>query len=276
MLTKEKIDKQRTGQSSTSPFMKVSQEGKRSYEKEVTFDALGTIERYSNSIDKLTSLVSKMNIKMDKKEPSTKQEYIKVETEDMVIDRIIIDPGKGHRVAIMLSTVQEEEIIVTVVTGLIIKLEVDQEMTMEVEGMTGLIIDKVTEERISDKIMENKDIEQEEKVKIKIGPDNNLGTSPEEEIKVVEARVEIEGSSLGMFQEIDQNQSPWSRSSSHVSTNRDRLRLFRCSEYNHFARECPNTMTEDDLDQEDFDSATLQMLSQDDSLNYAEVEGLNM
>ena len=35
-------------------------------------------------------------------------------------------------------------------------------------------------------------------------------------------------------------------------------------------------MTEDDSDQEDIDKATLQMLSQDDSLNYTEVEGLNM
>ena len=52
-----------------------------------------------------------------------------------------------------------------------------------------------------------------------------------------------------------------SRSSSHVSTNRDRLRFFRCSEYDHFVRECPNMMTEDDSDQEDLDSATLQMLS---------------
>ena len=35
-------------------------------------------------------------------------------------------------------------------------------------------------------------------------------------------------------------------------------------------------MTEDDSDQEDLDRATLQVLSQDDSFNYAEVEGLNM
>ena len=34
VLTKEKIDKQRTGESSTSPFMKASQESKRSYERE--------------------------------------------------------------------------------------------------------------------------------------------------------------------------------------------------------------------------------------------------
>ena len=67
-----------------------------------------------------------------------------------------------------------------------------------------------------------------------------------------------------------------SRSSSHASTNRDRLRCFRCSEYDHFARECPNALTEDDSDQEELDSTTLQMLPQDDSLNYAEMEGLNM
>ena len=58
VLSKEKIDKQRMGQSSTKPFMKASQESKRSYEKGVTFDALGTIERNSDSIDKLTSLVN--------------------------------------------------------------------------------------------------------------------------------------------------------------------------------------------------------------------------
>ena len=41
-------------------------------------------------------------------------------------------------------------------------------------------------------------------------------------------------------------------------------------------RECPNTLTDDSSDQEDLDGATLQMLSQDDTLNYAEMEGLNM
>ena len=81
-----------------------------------------------------------------------------------------------------------------------------------------------------------------------------------------------------MFQEIDENQSPGLDQASVfcVGTNRDRLRCFRCIEYDHFARECPNTKTKGDLDQEDLDSTMLQMLSQDDSLNYAEVEGLSM
>ena len=34
-------------------------------------------------------------------------------------------------------------------------------MIMEIEGMTGLIIDKATEEKIIDKIMVSNDIEQE-------------------------------------------------------------------------------------------------------------------
>ena len=68
VLTKEKIDKQRMGQSSTSLFMKASQESRRNCEKAASFGALETIKRNSGSIDKLTSLVNKMNMKMDRRE----------------------------------------------------------------------------------------------------------------------------------------------------------------------------------------------------------------
>ena len=70
VLTKEKMDRQMSGQSSTTPLMKASSENNyssmKSCKKGVTFDAMETIERNSNSIDKLTSLVRKMNMKMDK------------------------------------------------------------------------------------------------------------------------------------------------------------------------------------------------------------------
>ena len=45
-----------------------SQSTDRSSKRGVTFDAMETLERHSDSIDKLTSLFSKMNVKMDKKE----------------------------------------------------------------------------------------------------------------------------------------------------------------------------------------------------------------
>ena len=62
------------------------------------------------------------------------------------------------------------------------------------------------------------------------------------------------------------------RSSSCVSTNRDRLRCNRCSEYDHFARECPNALTDKSSDESE--DATLQMLTQDETpvLDYSEME----
>ena len=69
VLTKEKIDKQTTGHSSVSPFMKASQENsKKNCEKGVSFVALETIERNSDSIGKLTSLVNKLDMKLDRRE----------------------------------------------------------------------------------------------------------------------------------------------------------------------------------------------------------------
>ena len=59
-----------SGQSSVTPFMKLNNEHKfsamNSCKKGVTFNVIETVDRNSNNIDKLTSLVSKMNMKMDK------------------------------------------------------------------------------------------------------------------------------------------------------------------------------------------------------------------
>ena len=67
-MIKEKIHRQKTGQSPATQFMQVNdcdQSTDKSGKRGVTFDAVETLERHSDSIDKLTSLVSKMNIKMD-------------------------------------------------------------------------------------------------------------------------------------------------------------------------------------------------------------------
>ena len=54
-----------------------------------------------------------------------------------------------------------------------------------------------------------------------------------------------------------------SRSNSRVSTNRDHVQCYRCREYDHFASECPNTLTDEETDYEDTDPASLEMISQD-------------
>ena len=40
-----------------------------------------------------------------------------------------------------------------------------------------------------------------------------------------------------------------SRSGSRASTNRDRIRCYNCREYDHFARDCPTSREEGDLEQ---------------------------
>ena len=71
VLTKEKLDRQLTGQSST-PFMKATSNDnhlpQNHHKKGVTFDAMEMLERNSNCIDRLTSLVSDMKMTMDRKQ----------------------------------------------------------------------------------------------------------------------------------------------------------------------------------------------------------------
>ena len=71
VLTKEKLDRQLAGQSST-PFMKVTSNNECHFpqnqqKKGVTFDAMETLERNSDCIDRLTSLVSDLTMAMDGK-----------------------------------------------------------------------------------------------------------------------------------------------------------------------------------------------------------------
>ena len=64
-----------------------------------------------------------------------------------------------------------------------------------------------------------------------------------------------------------------SRSSSHAITNRDRSRCYRCNEYDHFTRECPNATSEEEQVEH------LQMLlpeGQTKVLNYSETDDLNL
>ena len=70
-LTKEKLDRQLTRQSST-PFMRATSNDnslpQNHHKKGVTCDAMETLERNSNCIDRLTSLVSNMKMTMDRKQ----------------------------------------------------------------------------------------------------------------------------------------------------------------------------------------------------------------
>ena len=62
-----------------------------------------------------------------------------------------------------------------------------------------------------------------------------------------------------------QSRSPSSsRSRSRTSTNRDRIRCFKCREYDHFANECPNLVTDNsDRDSDNARSVSLHLADSD-------------
>ena len=71
VLTKEKLDRQLTGQSYT-PFMRVTSNDnypmQTNNKKGETSDAMETLERNSNCIDRLMSLVSDIKMTVDRKQ----------------------------------------------------------------------------------------------------------------------------------------------------------------------------------------------------------------
>ena len=50
------------------------------------------------------------------------------------------------------------------------------------------------------------------------------------------------------------------RSTSRVTINRERIRCYKCSKYDHFGNECPNSVT-DDSDGYESDRAALQLIT---------------
>ena len=167
VLTKEKIDRQMSGQSSTMPFMRMNNENnyptKGSCKKGITFDALETIEKNNDCIDKLTSLVSKMNMKIYKHEAQYKPQVYQGRRKDKIdikIDKTIINPEIGHTVGIKLCPIEAEEIRIGTIDQII---EVDHEITIDMtigETTIDMMIGEITTDKLIDVTLIDKIIEE--------------------------------------------------------------------------------------------------------------------
>ena len=126
-LTKEKLDRQMTGQCWT-PFMKLTDKKR----KTVSFDTRVVLERNSENMEQMTALMDKMYIKLDQKEPLINPKYIKKEVEDRIseaLGKVIIGQEIGHLVEnmaiIIIEDMEEVEVILEEVAfevGLVIIL----------------------------------------------------------------------------------------------------------------------------------------------------------
>ena len=147
VLTREKLDRKLTGQSST-PFMKATSNGdshspQSHHKKGVTFDAMETLERNSDCIDRLTSLVSDLKMTMDRKQPQYKPKIYQVgpKTKTWVgkILHLEIDPIVEEGIKV----VTEEITTIGTITGQIIEIDLEADGTT-IGQVIGVVITQIT------------------------------------------------------------------------------------------------------------------------------------
>ena len=201
-MTKEKLDKQLTGQTSTSPFMSV----RDGTDRRVSFN---TKDELGDKIDKLTVVMSKLAAKDSHERKSFKpQIYTRVE------DKIDLMVKEGTKLGQIMETGDMVQIIVQ---GKIIEATDLEEIS---EGM----VDKIDRENYRNERYGN----------------NNRDRNRSRERTITRSY----GNGRDRSSSNDR-----SRSGSRASTNRDRIRCYACREYDHFARDCPNSREERDLEQ---------------------------
>ena len=192
VLTEEKLDRQLTGQSST-PFMKAtsandSYSPQNQQKKGVIFDAMETLERNSNCIDQLTSLVSDLKMTMDRKQPQYKPKIYQGQSKTKTLDDKILTPEIDLLVEEGIKVVIEKIITIEIIIGQII--EIDQEADGITTGqvievvITQTIIEEVTRDLTTDRTHNGLlEIEVRVEVEMKIMVMINLEVEVEIEIK---------------------------------------------------------------------------------------------
>ena len=255
LLTKKQMDK-KSGQATTSPFMKASQENCKSKnkaeknEKKVSFSAVEAIERTTDSIERLASLMDKIDTKLDRREYQYRPRIYQGRGRGCGYRQIIIGPEIGLTAEIGTKIIIEEEEtttieVVTETTDPIIGIIVGP----ETETITEMEIDTIIDQTIEGMIV-TKGMEVEIRTTVGLEKGIEIGVVIE---KVPKTEVAISPQSRNNNRRQSRNgtrdrSESRSRSTSHVSTNRDRHRCYRCNEYVHFAREYPNDVTDGSSD----------------------------
>ena len=141
VLAKEPMDK-KAGQSSASPFMQISQssyKNKDKMEKKVSFSAVEAMERTTDSIERLASLMHRINTKLDRREDQYRPRVYQGRSREI-----------SHIVEIGIKiTIEEGEIITTEVITEIIdpitEITVGPEIGTVTEKAIDITIDQITE-----------------------------------------------------------------------------------------------------------------------------------
>ena len=270
MLTKEQIDGCKSGQAASSPFMKVNQQSSK--KKGVTFNAMETIQKQGDSRGKLTLLMNELSSKLDRKDNGTQY-------------KPRIHPGRSRGCGQRQNRYNSRDRSYSRDRGLYNSGR--NRRNYQNNNNYGLGSNNnysLGSNRHRDRdYQSNRSNYRRQNSNQHYGQRNrHRGISRE----CKRSRPRYRNTSReNLVNRYRTNQSrnrerqrfrttsrerdirSRSRSSFHVSTKRDRSRCYRCNEYDHFARECLNVMSDDDQVE------NLQMLlpeEQTEVLNYCE------
>ena len=120
-------------------------------EKKVSFSAVEAIERTTDSIERLASLMDKMDMKLDRREDQYRPRFIKVEVEDTVTGKITMDPEIDPTAETGTRIIIEEEETTTIevateITGPIIGITIGPKIETTMEMAIGTILGQITQE----------------------------------------------------------------------------------------------------------------------------------
>ena len=209
-LTKEKIDRQMTGQSST-PFMKLTDRKRKS----VTLDAKDALEKTSENMERMTALMDKM--------------YIRLEQKDMPYKPQIYQRGRGQNRRQFSRGNNWRG-----------NRSFDRN---RYEGNRGYGHGRSTfRGRGNFRGRFNS---------------NRMNRNWENRRKWRQSR------SRERVRDRRSRSPSSSRLRSRASTNRERIRCFKCREYDHFANECPNLTPDTDRENDSARSVSLHLADSD-------------
>ena len=269
MLTKEQMDVHKSGQTNSNPFMKVSPQNSK--KKGVTFTTIETIQKQGDSIDKLTSLMNELSSKLDKRGnlPPYKprihpgrnrgcgQRQNRYNSRDRSYSR---DRGPYNNNNRNRRNYQNQNHY---------GLGNNRTRSRDPQNDRSYHRRQNSSQRY-DPRFRHRSISRECDRSI---PRYRSTSRENFENRYRNNQSRNRERQRSRTTSTERDTRSRSRSSSQVSTNRDRLRCYRCNEYDHFARECPNVMS----DEEKIES--LQMLLPEEQamvLNYSETDDLNL
>ena len=263
-LTKEKLDRQLTGQSST-PFMRMTSNDNYSTQinnkRGVTFDVMETSERNSNSIGKLTSLVSDMKMTMDRKQSPYKPRIYQGRSRNQNRNWLNFTPRNrsfsrgrsqgGNRENYNYRNNYRPSYRNRSRGRWNNHRSADRSNNYQPNNKWGNTRPNYGQN--TQRTFWNRS-----QSRNRAGNYNNDYMTGRSRDRSNDRPVQSRQSTLSHGR--DESRS---RSNSRVSTNCDRVRCYRCREYDHFASECPNTQTDEKSDCDDADPVSLQMMTQD-------------